>query len=204
MIEAGANEIPEAKDDRGYLQSSRSKPGDHRIYRQHRSRVSEKRNTLTKAAQFRKSCLQRSKRSFLRKRWKKLYLPMINRQEKKTSVSITEKLEEAFAENEEWLAIIRRGCLSVSEKDCSQDDLKRPQTSGRPCDHTRSVRWQQRLILIPRVHGSAMFTRGQTQICNVCNTGSAFRSSEDWMDWMRYRDIQTLHASVQLPVLLCR
>ena len=33
--------------------------------------------------------------------------------------------------------------------------------------------------MIPRVHGSAMFTRGQTQICDVCYTGSAFRGTED-------------------------
>ena len=31
----------------------------------------------------------------------------------------------------------------------------------------RSVRWQQKIDLIPRVHGSAMFTRGQTQICTM-------------------------------------
>ena len=30
-----------------------------------------------------------------------------------------------------------------------------------------------------------MFTRGQTQICNVCDTGSALRGAEDWTDWMR-------------------
>ena len=39
---------------------------------------------------------------------------------------ITEKLEEAFADNP-W-----RGCLPVSEEDCSQDDLKRSQETGWP------------------------------------------------------------------------
>ena len=32
----------------------------------------------------------------------------------------------------------------------------------------RSDHWQAEVDLIPRVHGSAMFTRGQTQICNIC------------------------------------
>ena len=32
---------------------------------------------------------------------------------------------------------------------------------------TRFVHWQQEVDLIPRVHGSAMFTRGQTQICTL-------------------------------------
>ena len=62
---------------------------------------------LRQAVQFRKSCLQRSRRSFLRKRWKKLYLQMRSRLVRRISVQITEKLEEAFAENEEWLAVIR-------------------------------------------------------------------------------------------------
>ena len=74
MIEAGAKEIPEAK----MIDA---------IYKAHEVKRLENRNTLMRAALFRKSCLQRSKRSFLRQRWKRLFSAMINRQEKKTSAS---------------------------------------------------------------------------------------------------------------------
>ena len=57
--------------------------------------------------------------------------------------------------------------LSVPEKDgCktySKDD-KRP--DGRGIDEIRPLAAE--IDLLPRVHGSGMFTRGQTQILNVC------------------------------------
>ena len=80
---------------------------------------------------------------------------------------ITEKLEEAFAENEEWLSVLGEAVYQYQKKTVQKDDPKRSQTSGRTCDRLRSVRSRQRVDLIPRVHGSAMFTRGQTQICTV-------------------------------------
>ena len=43
-------------------------------------------------------------------------------------------------------------------------DHKRP--DGREITQIRPLAAE--IDLIPRVHGSAMFTRGQTQICNVC------------------------------------
>ena len=43
-------------------------------------------------------------------------------------------------------------------------DHKRP--DGRKIDQIRPLAAE--VDLIPRVHGSAMFTRGQTQICNIC------------------------------------
>ena len=48
-------------------------------------------------------------------------------------------------------------------------DHKRP--DGRAITQIRPLAAE--IDIIPRVHGSAMFTRGQTQICTVCNTGSA-------------------------------
>ena len=73
-------------------------------------------------------------------KWKKPYLQMINRQEKKISVLITQKLEEAFAENEEWLAVLGEAVYQYQKKTVTKDDLKRSQTSGwtsdRP-DHDR-------------------------------------------------------------------
>ncbi len=80
---------------------------------------------------------------------------------------ITEKLEEAFAENEEWLAILGEAVYQYEKKTVRKmilKDHKRP--DGRDITQIRPLAAE--VDLIPRVHGSAMFTRGQTQICNVC------------------------------------
>ena len=80
---------------------------------------------------------------------------------------ITEKLEEAFADNEEWLAVLGEAVYQYQKKTVRKmilKDHKRP--DGRAITQIRPLAAE--VDLIPRVHGSAMFTRGQTQICNVC------------------------------------
>ncbi|MDO4490283.1 MAG: polyribonucleotide nucleotidyltransferase [Lachnospiraceae bacterium] len=80
---------------------------------------------------------------------------------------ITAKLEEAFAENEEWLAVLGEAIYQYQKKTVRKMilvDQKRP--DGRKINQIRPLGAE--VDLIPRVHGSAMFTRGQTQICNVC------------------------------------
>ena len=79
---------------------------------------------------------------------------------------ITEKLEEAFAEKEEWLAVLGEAVYQYQKKTVRKmilKDHKRP--DGRAIDQIRPLAAE--IDLIPRVHGSAMFTRGQTQICTV-------------------------------------
>ena len=79
---------------------------------------------------------------------------------------VTEKLEEAFAENEEWLAVLPEAVYQYQKKTVRKmilKDHKRP--DGRAIDQIRPL--SAEIDLIPRVHGSAMFTRGQTQICDV-------------------------------------
>ncbi len=81
--------------------------------------------------------------------------------------AITEKLEEAFAENEEWLEALGEAVYQYQKKTVRKmilKDHKRP--DGRELTQIRPLAAE--VDLIPRVHGSAMFTRGQTQICNVC------------------------------------
>ena len=81
--------------------------------------------------------------------------------------NITEKLEEAFAENEEWLAVLGEAIYQYEKKTVRKmilKDHKRP--DGREITQIRPLAAE--VDIIPRVHGSAMFTRGQTQICNVC------------------------------------
>ena len=80
--------------------------------------------------------------------------------------AITEKLEEAFAENEEWLAVLGEAVYQYQKKTVRKmilKDQKRP--DGRAITQIRPLAAEVDLIL--RVHGSAMFTRGQTQICTI-------------------------------------
>ena len=83
---------------------------------------------------------------------------------------IREKLEEAFADNEEWLAILGEALYQYQKKTVRKmilKDHKRP--DGRAIDQIRPLAAETDII--PRVHGSAMFTRGQTQICTVTTLG---------------------------------
>jgi polyribonucleotide nucleotidyltransferase len=79
---------------------------------------------------------------------------------------VTEKFEEAFAENEEWLALLPDAVYQYQKKTVRKmilKDHKRP--DGRQINQIRPL--SAEVDIIPRIHGSAMFTRGQTQIC-VC------------------------------------
>ena len=79
---------------------------------------------------------------------------------------IEDKLTEAFAEKEDWLAVLGEAVYQYEKKTVRKmilKDHKRP--DGREITQIRPLAAE--VDLIPRVHGSAMFTRGQTQICNV-------------------------------------
>ena len=80
---------------------------------------------------------------------------------------VTEKLEEAFAENEEWLAVLPEAVYQYQKKTVRKmilKDHKRP--DGRGITEIRPLAAE--IDILPRVHGSGMFTRGQTQILNIC------------------------------------
>ena len=79
---------------------------------------------------------------------------------------VTEKLEEAFADNEEWLAVLGEAIYQYQKKTVRKmilKDHKRP--DGREITQIRKLAAETDIV--PRVHGSAMFTRGQTQICTI-------------------------------------
>ena len=79
---------------------------------------------------------------------------------------IKEKLSEAFADNEEWLALVDDAVYQYQKKTVRKmilKDHKRP--DGRQITEIRPLAAE--VDIIPRVHGSAMFTRGQTQICDI-------------------------------------
>ena len=81
--------------------------------------------------------------------------------------AIKARLEEAFADNEEWLALIGDAVYQYQKKTVRKmilKDQKRP--DGRAITQIRPLAAE--IDLLPRVHGSGMFTRGQTQILNAC------------------------------------
>ena len=76
---------------------------------------------------------------------------------------IKDKLAEAFAENEEWLGLIDEAVYQYQKKTVRKmilKDHKRP--DGRQITEIRKLAAE--IDILPRVHGSGMFTRGQTQI----------------------------------------
>ena len=80
--------------------------------------------------------------------------------------AIREKLEEAFADKEEWLELVGEALYQYQKKTVRKMILKdRKRPDGREISQIRSLAAE--VDLIPRVHGSAMFTRGQTQICTI-------------------------------------
>lgn len=81
--------------------------------------------------------------------------------------NITAKLESAFADREEWLAVLGEAIYQYQKKTVRKmilKDHKRP--DGRGITEMRPLAAE--IDLLPRVHGSGMFTRGQTQILNIC------------------------------------
>ena len=79
---------------------------------------------------------------------------------------VTEKMEEAFADNEEWLPLVGEAVYQYQKKTVRKMNLKdHKRPDGRAINQIRPL--ASEVDIIPRVHGSAMFTRGQTQICDV-------------------------------------
>ncbi len=80
--------------------------------------------------------------------------------------AMKDTLAEKFAENEEWLPLIDEAVYQYEKKTVRKmilKDQKRP--DGRAMTQIRPLAAE--VDIIPRVHGSSMFTRGQTQICDV-------------------------------------
>ena len=79
---------------------------------------------------------------------------------------IKAQFKERYAENEEWLGYLDDAVYQYQKKTVRKmilKDHKRP--DGRAIDQIRPLAAE--VDIIPRVHGSAMFTRGQTQICDI-------------------------------------
>ena len=98
---------------------------------------------------------------------------------------ITERLEEAFADNEEWLAKLGEAVYQYQKKTVRKmilKDHKRP--DGRAIDEIRPLAAE--IDLIPRVHGSAMLPADRHRSATL-QLWLRFLTHRDWMDWMRQR-----------------
>ena len=75
-------------------------------------------------------------------------------------------LKERYADNDEWLGFLDDALYQYQKKTVRKMILKdRKRPDGRAIDQIRPLAAE--VDIIPRVHGSAMFTRGQTQICDI-------------------------------------
>ncbi len=90
-----------------------------------------------------------------------------DKQAREAAVSAAQdKIQEAMNDNEEWASLVPEAVYQYQKKTVRKmilKDHKRP--DGRQITQIRPLAAE--VDIIPRVHGSAMFTRGQTQICDV-------------------------------------
>ncbi|MCR5459887.1 MAG: polyribonucleotide nucleotidyltransferase [Acetatifactor sp.] len=166
MIEAGANEVPEAKMIEAIYKAHEINQTIIAFIDKIVAEVGKKKHEYT-------SCAIPAE---MFEEMKKIVTPeemevAVFTDEKQTREenirNITAKLEEAFAEKEDWLAILGEAVYQYEKKTVRKmilKDHKRP--DGREITQIRPLAAE--VDIIPRVHGSAMFTRGQTQICDVC------------------------------------
>ncbi|MBQ5952287.1 MAG: polyribonucleotide nucleotidyltransferase [Lachnospiraceae bacterium] len=80
--------------------------------------------------------------------------------------AVKDMLAQRWEGNEEWLRLLEEAVYQYQKKTVRKmilKDHKRP--DGRRLDQIRPLAAE--VDLFPRTHGSAMFTRGQTQICSV-------------------------------------
>ena len=127
---------------------------------------SAKRNMHIQAVLFRKKCSRQCSEIVTPAEMEEAVFTDVKQVREENIRAITEKLEEAFAENEEWLAVLGEAVYQYQKKTVRKmilKDQKRP--DGRAITQIRPLAAE--VDLIPRVHGSAMFTRGQTQICTI-------------------------------------
>ncbi len=165
MIEAGANEIPEAKMIEAIYKA-------HAVNQEIIAFINKMVAEVGKAKHEYTSCaipaelFDAIKAIVTPEQMEEAVFTDVKQVREENIRQIKEKLTEAFADNEEYLAVLDEAVYQYQKKTVRKmilKDHKRP--DGRQITQIRPLAAE--VDLIPRVHGSAMFTRGQTQICNV-------------------------------------
>ncbi len=166
MIEAGANEIPEAKMIEAIYKAHEINQTIIAFIDKIVAEVGKPKHTYASCA-IPEEMFEEIKRLVSPEEMEAAVFTDDKQTREENIRNVTAKLEEAFAEKEDWIAILGEAVYQY-EKRCVRKmilkDHKRP--DGRAITQIRPLAAE--VDIIPRVHGSAMFTRGQTQICNVC------------------------------------
>ena len=165
MIEAGANEIPEAKMIEAIYMAHAVNQEIIAFINKMVEEVGKPKHEYTSCA-IPEELFAAMKEIVTTEQMEEAVFTDVKQVREENIRQIKEKLTEAFAENEEWLALLDEAVYQYQKKTVRKmilKDHKRP--DGREITQIRPLAAE--VDLIPRVHGSAMFTRGQTQICNV-------------------------------------
>ena len=165
MIEAGANEIPEAKMLEAIYMAHDVNQTIIAFIKQMVAEVGKPKFTYTSCA-VPEEMFAKMKEIVTPAEMEEAVFTDVKQVREENIKKVTARLEEAFAGNEEWLAVLDEAVYQYQKKTVRKmilKDHKRP--DGRAIDQIRPLAAE--IDLIPRVHGSAMFTRGQTQICDV-------------------------------------
>ena len=166
MIEAGANEVPEADMIRYIYEADAVNKKLIEFINQIRAEVGKEKKPYTSCA-IPEELFDAIKKIVTPEEMEVAVFTDDKQTREGNIADITAKLEEAFADNEEWLKILDEAVYQYEKKTIRKmilKDHKRP--DGREITQIRPLHAE--VDLIPRVHGSAMFTRGQTQIVDVC------------------------------------
>ncbi len=165
MIEAGANEIPEAKMIEAIFAAHEMNQEVIQFIDQIVAECGKPKHEYTSCA-VPEELMEEIKKMVTPEEMEVAVFTDEKQKREENIKLMKEKLEEAFAENEEWLGLIDEALYQYQKKTVRKmilKDHKRP--DGREIKQIRPLAAE--VDLIPRVHGSAMFTRGQTQICTV-------------------------------------
>ena len=165
MIEAGANEIPEEKMIEAIYKAHDINQTIIEFINKIVAEVGKPKHTYTSCA-IPEELFDEIKRIVPPAEMEEAVFTDVKQVREENIRQITEKLEAAFADNEEWLSLLPDAIYQYQKKTVRKmilKDHKRP--DGRALDQIRPLAAE--VDIIPRVHGSAMFTRGQTQICDI-------------------------------------
>ena len=166
MIEAGANEVPEAKMIEAIFKAHEVNQEIIKFIDQIVAECGKEKHSYESYA-VPEELFEAIKEIVPPEEMEKAVFTDEKQQREANIAAITERLEEAFAENEEWLERLGDAIYQYEKKTVRKmilKDHKRP--DGRQITEIRPLAAE--IDILPRVHGSGMFTRGQTQILNAC------------------------------------
>ncbi|MDE5965552.1 MAG: polyribonucleotide nucleotidyltransferase [Lachnospiraceae bacterium] len=166
MIEAGANEIPEAKMIEAIYMAHDVNQTIIAFINQIVAECGKQKHSYVSCA-IPAEMFEEMKKIVTPEQMEEAVFTDVKQVREENIRKVTEQMEEAFAGNEEYLAVLGEAIYQYQKKTVRKmilKDKKRP--DGRAIDQIRPLAAE--VDIVPRVHGSAMFTRGQTQICNIC------------------------------------